>query len=122
VVRGNPALCGLCQTVAMPLNILLVAVSQPGSSPRRRSVRTVATVSDVDGSFVTICAASKLPMLTKIDPWGDLVLTSVEMGQFIDELRAASSGGDAGALVDQILELAARCAVDRTNELHFIGG
>ncbi|MFF3063697.1 hypothetical protein ACFVQ3_03990 [Oerskovia sp. NPDC057915] len=107
----------------MALDILLVAVSQRGSSTRHRTVATLAAATDNDGELVRRCATSGRPMLTKIDPYGDLVLTSSEMEQLIAELRSLDGGthGQASGIVAEVRELAARCAADRARELHFVG-
>ncbi|GAA1409484.1 hypothetical protein [Oerskovia paurometabola] len=62
-------------------------------------------------------------MLAKVDPYGDLVLTSSEMEQLIDELRSSDipRHGAAGRVVHETLELAARGAVEPATELHFVG-
>ena len=61
--------------------------------------------------------------MAKIDPYGDLVLTSSEMEQLIDELRSSDipRHGAASRVAHETLELAARCAVARATELHFVG-
>lgn len=107
----------------MPLDILLVAVSQRGTSPRRQTRTTLAAACDDDGELVRWCASSGRPMLAKIDPYGDLVLTSSEMEQLIDELRASGAGPHETArrIIDETLELASRCAADPTTELWFAG-
>ncbi|GAA3227229.1 hypothetical protein ACFP63_13590 [Oerskovia jenensis] len=107
----------------MPLDILLVAVSQRGTSPRHRTRTTLAAACDDDGELVRWCASSGRPMLAKIDPYGDLVLTSSEMEQLIDELRPSDAGphGAACRIIDETLELASRCAADPTTELWFAG-
>ncbi|MHA7133002.1 hypothetical protein [Oerskovia turbata] len=62
-------------------------------------------------------------MLTKVDPYGDLVLASSEMEQLADELRSldVEARMPARRIVEALLDLAARCAVDPTTELHFVG-
>ncbi|MNW64898.1 hypothetical protein D3C74_432260 [compost metagenome] len=62
-------------------------------------------------------------MLAKIDPYGDLVLTSSEVDQLVAELRSVdgAASGAAARIVDEVVGLAERCAVDATTELHLIG-
>ena len=93
----------------MPLDILLVAVSQRGTSSRHRTRTTLAAACD-DGEPVRRCAASRRPMLAKVDQYGDLVLTSSEMEQLIDELRSLDipQHGAASRVAHETLELAAR--------------
>jgi hypothetical protein len=59
-------------------------------------------------------------MLERVDPYGSLTLSSVEMGQFLSELDALRSREhtrpDEG-LLDQIRELALRCDGDPDLEL-----
>ena len=49
-------------------------------------------------------------MLAKVDPYGDLVLTSSEMEQLIDELRSMDipQHGAASRVAHETLELATR--------------
>lgn len=105
------------------LDILLVAVSQRGTSSRHRTRTTLAAACDDGGELVRRCAASGRPMLAKVDPYGDLVLTSSEMEQLIDELRSSDipRHGAASRVVHETLELAARGAVEPATELHFVG-
>ncbi|RXR24844.1 hypothetical protein EQW78_07040 [Oerskovia turbata] len=107
----------------MPLGIVLVIVSQHGTSPRRRTRTTLAAACDGDGELVRRCASSGRSMLAKIDPYGDLVLTSSEMKRLIDELGSLDAGphGAARRIIDETLELASRCAVDPATEVHFVG-
>jgi hypothetical protein len=108
---------------SMPLDILLVAVSQRGKSSRHRTWTTLGAACDDGGELVRRCVPSGRPMLAKIDPYGDLVLTSSEMEQLIDELRCADMAphGAACRVVDEVLELAARCAADPTTAPWFAG-
>lgn len=109
--------------LTMPLDILLVAVSQRGTSSRRRTLRTLAAACDTEGELVRLAAASGRPLLAKIDPYGDLVLTSAEMEQLLAELRSldGATSGTAARIVDEVVGLAERCTVDATTELHLIG-
>ena len=72
----------------MPLDILLVAVSQRGTSSRRRTLRTLAGTCDTEGELVRLAATSGRPLLAKIDPYGGLVLTPSEVDQLVAELRS----------------------------------
>lgn len=109
--------------LTMPLDILLVAVSQRGTSSRRRTLRTLAATCDTEGELVRLAAASGRPLLAKIDPYGDLVLTSSEADQLVAELRSVdgAASGAAARIVDEVVGLAERCATDVTTELHLIG-
>ncbi|MER7247694.1 hypothetical protein [Kribbella sp. NPDC000426] len=71
----------------MGVDVVLNAVSQPGTSSRRRRLTRLDGVADSGDGFAGICGRSKLPMLRRIDPYGDLVLTSAEMPQFLDEVE-----------------------------------
>jgi hypothetical protein len=109
--------------LTMPLDILLVAVSQRGTSSRRRTLKTLAAACDTEGELVRLATASGRPLLAKIDPHGDLVLTSSEVDQLVAELRSldGTASGAAARIVDEVVGLAERCAADATTELHLIG-
>jgi hypothetical protein len=107
----------------MGIDVALMEVSQQGTSPRRRRVRQRAVVIDRDDFFVSICRGSGKPMLSRADPYGDLVLTQSEMDQFIAEIKSLIS--ESGVLnVDrlrQIVDLASKCRDDPNSELHLQG-
>ena len=71
----------------MGVDVVLKQVSQPGTSPKRRRLTQVDVVPDGDDVFARICARSKLPMLSRVDPYGDVILTAAEMPQFIAEVN-----------------------------------
>lgn len=76
----------------MGVDIALFRVEQQGSSPRRRRFVRVDAYLDEGDQFVRACAEPSLPMLSRVDPYGSLILTSEEMGQFVDEVIELSAG------------------------------
>ncbi|WP_327634444.1 hypothetical protein OHB24_31245 [Kribbella sp. NBC_00482] len=81
-------------------------------------------VPDSDDVFVRLCARSSLPMLGRVDPYGDLVLTAVEMPQFVAELDQELAGPLTVAereVLSAVRRLAERCATNRSTELHLEG-
>jgi hypothetical protein len=69
----------------MGVDVVLMRVSQAGTSSRRRRLSQLDVVADPDEVFVRICVRSSLPMLRRVDPYGDLVLTAVEMLREVGE-------------------------------------
>src|SRR5690349_4232711 len=67
------------------VDVVLNAVDQPGTSPRRRRLTQLDAVPDSRDVFAGICGRSKLPMLRRVDPYGDLILTPSDMHQFMEE-------------------------------------
>jgi hypothetical protein len=108
----------------MGVDVVLKQVSQPGTSSRRRQLTQVDVAPDGDDVFAGICARSKLPMLSRVDPYGDLILTTAEMPQFIaevnEELGIASTAPERELLAG-VRRLAERCAAETSTELHLEG-
>lgn len=71
----------------MGVDVVLTQVSQPGTSPKRRRLTQLDVVPDPADVFATICQRSTLPLLRRVDPYRDLILTSAEMPQFLDEVQ-----------------------------------
>jgi hypothetical protein len=71
----------------MGVDVLLKQVSQTGTSSKRRRLTQLDVVPDGDDVFARVCAHSKLPLLSRVDPYGDLLLTVLEMPQFIAEVN-----------------------------------
>ncbi|WP_329328775.1 hypothetical protein [Streptomyces luteogriseus] len=69
------------------MDVTLVHVEQQGSSPRRRRTSQVDSVLDLHDKFARLCGSSMLPMLSRVDPYGTLILSSSEMDQFISEIE-----------------------------------
>ena len=108
----------------MGVDVVLKEVSQPGTSSKRRRLTQLDVVPDGDDVFARICARSKLPMLSRVDPYGDVVLTAAEMPQFIAEVNEEL--GIAGTLPEleflaSARRLAERCAAGASTELHLEG-
>jgi hypothetical protein len=108
----------------MGVDVVLKRVSQPGTSSKRRRLTQVDLVPDGDDVFARICARSKLPMLSRVDPYGDLILTATEMPQFIaevdDELGIAGTDLER-ELLGCVRRLAERCGAETSTELHLEG-
>ncbi|WP_367321215.1 hypothetical protein [Streptomyces sp. HUAS ZL42] len=108
----------------MGVDVVLMRVHQPGTSRRRRRSTPVEVLVDHGDAFARLCAGSVLPLLSRIDPYGSLHLTSAQMPQLADELAALRTRtgleADRGTL-DQVMDLARRCAGDAATELHFEG-
>ncbi len=104
----------------MGIDVALFQVISRGTSPRRRKLELLDVYVDRNEEFTRACAGSDLPMLTRVQPYGSLVLLSEEMEQFVEELRA-TAGLDRQGFLEPILGLAERCALDPTTELHLDG-
>lgn len=108
----------------MGVDVVLVRVEQRGTGPKRRRVSHVDVVHDPQGTFSDLCEASALPMLSRVKPWGTLVLSSNEMDQFISEVEtelAQLSDPGAGELLAGVLRLARECREQRMMQLHLDG-
>ncbi|MFF1817269.1 hypothetical protein ACFVWG_08225 [Kribbella sp. NPDC058245] len=104
--------------------MLLKRVDQPGTSPKRRRLVELGAVVDADDVFAGICAHSGLPMLGRVDPYGDLVLTAAEMPQLLGELETElgrAAGATERALLTEVRRLAEQCAAEAGTELHLEG-
>lgn len=104
----------------MGVDIALFRVEQKGSSSRRRRFIRVDIYYDVGDEFARACAETSLPMLSRVDPYGSVILTSDEMGQFVDELIELSAGWQPSFL-EPVFGLAAACAANPSMELHLDG-
>jgi hypothetical protein len=107
----------------MGLDVVLMRVTQRGTGPKRRQRSPLAVVSDEGDVLAREFPVSGTPMLSRADPYGDLVLTPAEMEQFIEEAQALLAGADE-AFADplrRVLALARRCREDPRTELHLQG-
>jgi hypothetical protein len=108
----------------MGVDVVLNEVSQPGTSSRRRRLTQLDVVPDPDEVFVRVCVRSSLPMLRRVDPYGDLVLTAVEMPQLVAELEQELAGSTTISereVMSAVRRLAERCAAQPSTELHLEG-
>jgi hypothetical protein len=105
------------------VDVALVEVSGLGASPRRRKIRPLAAVPDSDDILACSFSEAKSPMLRRIDPYKDLILTSSEMVELIIELDLllAFSTLEASGRIRQVMELASWCRDAPRTELHFQG-
>lgn len=106
------------------VDVMLMQVSQSGTSPRRRRLTQVDGVLDTADKFAQLCSVSDLPMLNRVDPYGTVILTSVEMEQFIAEIDSVRESviipSDLAVLAD-VSRLARICSHDSSMELHLEG-
>jgi hypothetical protein len=100
------------------VDISLYRVEQPGTSPRRRKLILLGSYSDRGDVFAEACAATSLPMMVRVKPYGSLVLLPADMEQFVGELRELRLDS---SVKEEILALAKACAADRDTELHLDG-
>lgn len=108
----------------MGVDVVLTRVDQPGRSPKRRRLTQLDVVPDPDDVFARICQRSKLPMLRRVDPYRDLILTAAEMAQFLTELateRNLATVDEERTLLAAAHHLAQRCLTDPSTELHLQG-
>jgi len=107
----------------MGVDVVLMRVARQGTSPKRRRLSPLASVGDEDGVIARSFSESGTPMLSRVDPYGDLVLSPAEMGQFIAEAEflAAGAGVTGVGLIRRVLELARRCRDTAGTELHLQG-
>lgn len=108
----------------MGVDAVLNEVRQPGTSSRRRRLTQLDVVPDPGEVFVRVCVRSSLPLLGRVDPYGDLVLTAVEMSQLVAELDQELAGALTIAereVLSAVRRLAERCATDPSTELHLVG-
>ncbi|WP_061295421.1 hypothetical protein [Herbidospora cretacea] len=108
----------------MGVDVTIMRVTRPGSSPRRRRLDPVDAFLDVRDVFADVCRESRLPMVRRADPYGSLILTSAEMPQFVAELTqtlARTEDASVRSVVTEILRLGELCAADADLELHLEG-
>lgn len=108
----------------MGVDVMIMRVTRLGSSSRRRRLDLVDAFLDVRDVFADVCRESRLPMLSRADPYGSLILTSAEMPQFVAELTQAlarTEDAPVWSVVTEILRLGEMCAKDADLELHLEG-
>lgn len=108
----------------MGVDVVLMQVAQRGTSPKKRRLSAVEVVQDGADLFSGLCVNSSLPILNRVDPYRTLVLTSVDMPQFISELAATCdlvTGQRERDILEKICVLAKRCAEAASLELHLQG-
>ncbi|GAA1554933.1 hypothetical protein GCM10009804_09770 [Kribbella hippodromi] len=105
----------------MGVDVVLKQVSRPGTSSRRRRLAQLDIVPDTDDVLARICERSKLPMLRRVDPYDDLILTAAEMPQFLDEVeteRKLTTDDQERALLAAVHHLGEHCSTQPCTELH----
>jgi hypothetical protein len=106
------------------VDVVLMAVRQRGTSPKGRRLHPVDVVLDPHDRFARVCAASRQPMLGRVDPYRTLVLTRADMPQFMAEVDAECAAAGERAVKDllqRVLGLARECAAREAHELHLDG-
>ncbi|MFF3518735.1 hypothetical protein [Streptomyces sp. NPDC002573] len=108
----------------MGVDVALVRVEQRGSSPRRRRASQVDAVLDLHDKFARLCESSVLPMLSRVDPYGTLILSSNEMDQFISEIEMEFPKVEDPAVKEFLksaLRLARECQEEEAMQLRLDG-
>jgi hypothetical protein len=108
----------------MGVDVVLKQVSQSGTSPKNRRLTRVDGVLDSADLFMHVCENTNLPMLSRVKPYGSLILTAPDMPQFISEIdtvRRSVERSSERQLLDGIEALAERCSGDASFELHLDG-
>lgn len=105
----------------MGVDIALFRIDQKGTSSRHRKYERIGVYYDRGDRFARACEATSLPMLSRVDPVGSLVLTPAEMDQLVAELTELASVSGSPGFLTEILDLAAKCASDPATELHLDG-
>ncbi|MGV9386489.1 hypothetical protein ACWDRB_62560 [Nonomuraea sp. NPDC003707] len=108
----------------MGVDVVLVSVEQKGTSSKRRRVHQVDVVLDTQDMFARLCISSGLPMLSRVDPYGTLILTPREMGQFISEVEVEfvkNDNPEVAGLLGEVLRLARECETQEATELRLEG-
>ncbi len=105
------------------VDVVLMRVARQGTSPKRRRLSPLASVGDENDVIARTFSGSGKPMLSRVDPYGDLVLSPAEMGQFIAEAESLAAGADEtdAVYIRRVLELARRCRDSPGTELHLQG-
>jgi hypothetical protein len=115
--------------IAMGVDVVLMNVSRAGTSPRRRKATPAGAAltdsADVLVRFVDrVQGAGKALMLERVDPYGNLILTPVEMPQLLEELarvRGLAVTDAEREVLTRLEQLAIRCRDDAGTELWFQG-
>ncbi|MFZ3566704.1 hypothetical protein ACOKM5_06990 [Streptomyces sp. BH097] len=108
----------------MGIDVVLMQVTQRGTSPKKRRLTRVECVQDGADLFSGLCVTSGLPMLNRVDPYRTRILTPADMPQFISEVEATCDlvkGQQERDILERICELAERCAEAAGLELHLQG-
>ncbi|MEU4390244.1 hypothetical protein [Kribbella sp. NPDC023855] len=107
----------------MGVDVVLKRVGRAGTSPKKRRLTQLDVVLDEADVFAGVCAGSGLPMLSRVDPYGDLVLTGEEMPQFIAEVEVewGRAAEPQRGVLAEVRRLAEWCAAEPSTELHLEG-
>ncbi|MGW6362144.1 hypothetical protein ACWFR5_45005 [Streptomyces sp. NPDC055092] len=108
----------------MGVDVVLMQVTQRGTSPKKRRLTPVDLVQDGGDVFAGLCVNSSLPMLNRVDPYRTRILTSTDMPQFVFEVDATRdlvTDQRERDILKKIRELAERCSATAGLELHLQG-
>lgn len=102
-----------------------VVVAVYGGNPRRtkrrdRDLQYIGVYNDTHEWFEDACDGTELPMLSRINQVGSLVLSREDMPQFMQEMWSLA-GGQSPPYLEPILELAELCARTEGSELRLDG-
>lgn len=107
----------------MGVDVVLMRVARQGTSPKHRRLPPLASAGDEDDVIARTFSGSGKPMLSRVDPYGEVVLSPAEMGQFIAEAESLAAGADVtgAGRIRRVVELARRCRDTPGTELHLQG-
>jgi hypothetical protein len=78
----------------MGVDVVLMRVTRQGTSTKRRRLTQLAVVTDEGDVLAREFGQSGKPILSRVSPYGDLVLSPAEMEQFITEAGALIARAD----------------------------
>lgn len=107
----------------MGVDVVLMRVEQKGTSPKGRRVYEVDAVVDLDGEFARLCEGARTKILSRVDPYGDLVLEPGDMPELLSELADLEAEYPEATLrLAEVAAIARRCREAVWNaELLFLG-
>jgi len=107
----------------MGVDVILMRVTRRGTSTKRRRLTQLAVVTDDGDVLAREFGQSGKPMLSRVNPYGNLILSPAEMEQYITEAGALIAGADEARAdrIRRVLELARQCRDKPGTELHLQG-
>jgi hypothetical protein len=106
----------------MGVDVILNRVEHYGQSTKKRCHHRIEVLLDDADVFANSCTVSGLPMLSRVDPFKSLILTSAEMEQFLAEVETLQErGSPGGTVLAQVAHLGRLCLENPDMELHLEG-
>ena len=107
----------------MGVDVVLMRVTRQGTNTKRRRLAQLAVVTDDGDVLAREFGQSGKPMLSRVNPYGNLILSPAEMEQYITEAGALIAGADEARAdrIRRVLELARQCRDKPGTELHLQG-